>query len=147
MSSQKWLKLAGPAISCAIAVAGCAPTAQRLSDADTMHAAVPVARESEPRIRQSDRALLTPQRAPDCEFKRPELETADPDLWARLKLDYERQCYRKAEISVRNRLRRLQASLRACEIAPVQQASIAASTTTVPAATGSASDARRSAGH
>jgi hypothetical protein len=32
----------------------------------------------------------------------------DPDTLARLKLDYERYCYRRAETDVRNRLRQLQ---------------------------------------
>jgi hypothetical protein len=125
-----------------MAVAACAPTAQRLSDADTIHAAAPVDRHAEPRIRQVKRALFAPQPAPDCEFKDSELETADPNLWARLKLDYERQCYRKAEISVRNRLRLLQTSLRTCEIESVRQSSIAAPTTLVPGATGSAGNTR-----
>lgn len=146
MSSQNWLKLSSLAISCAMAVAGCAPTAQRLSDADSIHAAATVQRPSEPRIRQSSRALLAPQRAPDCEFKNPELETADPNLWARLKLDYERQCYRKAEISARNRLRLLQTSLRACTIEPVRQSPTAASTAAVSAAADSTGNTRWRAG-
>jgi hypothetical protein len=32
----------------------------------------------------------------------------DPDQWARLRLDYERQCYQKAEKIVRQRLVMLQ---------------------------------------
>jgi hypothetical protein len=36
----------------------------------------------------------------------------DPDQLERLKLDYERQCYKHAEELVRNRLKLLQASLR-----------------------------------
>jgi hypothetical protein len=45
-------------------------------------------------ICRPDPALLTPQSAPDCKFGRPELKTLDPDQWARLKVEYERQCYR-----------------------------------------------------
>jgi hypothetical protein len=61
-----------------------------------------------------DPALLTPQSAPDCKFGRPELKTVDPDQWARLNVEFERQCYQRAERTVRERLRLLQASAR-CE--------------------------------
>src|SRR5258708_19098699 len=54
-----------------------------------------------------DRALLIASVAADCEFK-----TTDPNADERQKLDYERQCYRHAEIIVRDRLRRLQNSVR-----------------------------------
>jgi hypothetical protein len=47
-------------------------------------------------------------------FRRAELKTIDPDQWARLKIEYERQCYQNAEKTVRERLRRLQAANR-CE--------------------------------
>jgi hypothetical protein len=43
----------------------------------------------------------------------------DPNEWARLKLDYERQCYQEAEKAARDRLRLLQASS-TCEIDSVQ---------------------------
>jgi hypothetical protein len=62
-----------------------------------------------------DPALFTPQAAPDCAFGRRELKTLDPDQWARLKIEYERQCYRNAERVVRERLKLLQAAAR-CEI-------------------------------
>jgi hypothetical protein len=68
--------------------------------------------QTEVRICRPDPALLVPQSAPDCVFRRPELKTVDPDQWARLKIEYERQCYRNAEKSVRDRLRRLQAANR-----------------------------------
>jgi hypothetical protein len=45
-------------------------------------------------------------------FRRAELKTIDPDQWARLKIEYERQCYQNAEKTVRERLRRLQAANR-----------------------------------
>ena len=123
-SARKFLLLG--AISCAMAVAGCAKnTTQREVRADPAQiaapaapaapAAAPVRRHSEVRIRRPNRSLLVPQSAPDCEFRRPDLKTVDPDEWARLKLDYERQCYREAEQTVRNRLRMLQASSK-CEI-------------------------------
>jgi hypothetical protein len=54
-----------------------------------------------------DRALLISSVEPDCEFK-----TNDPNADERQKLDYERQCYRHAEIIVRDRLSRLQSSVR-----------------------------------
>jgi hypothetical protein len=50
--------------------------------------------------------LLDPQPAPNCEFR-----STDSTIDDRQKLDYERQCYRHAEIIARNRLRQLQASV------------------------------------
>ena len=77
-------------------------------------------RYAEPKIRRPDLALLSPQPAPDCEFKRSDLKTVDPDEWARLKVEYERQCYLDAEKAARERLALLQASS-TCEIEPVRQ--------------------------
>jgi hypothetical protein len=51
------------------------------------------------------RALMVSPLEPDCELK-------DPNADERQKLDYERQCYRHAEIIARDRLRLLQASVR-----------------------------------
>jgi hypothetical protein len=53
------------------------------------------------------RALLIPSGEPDCELK-----TTDPNADDRQKLDYERQCYRHAEIIARDRVRHLQSSVR-----------------------------------
>jgi hypothetical protein len=53
------------------------------------------------------RELLVAPEAPDCEFK-----TNDPNADERQKLDYERQCYRHAEMIARERLQLLQASVR-----------------------------------
>ena len=64
--------------------------------------------------------MLSPQPAPDCEFKRSDLKTVDPDEWARLKVEYERQCYLDAEKAARDRLVLLQASA-TCEVEPVPQ--------------------------
>jgi hypothetical protein len=50
--------------------------------------------------------LLSPQPEPSCEF-----ETTGSNADERQKLDYERQCYRHAEMIVRNRLQRLQGSV------------------------------------
>ena len=104
------------AVSCAMAVAGCAPYAtEHETRANFAQRAAPVHRynttpHQHPKRRapRVDRALLAPQSAPACEYGKAELQTADPALWARLKLDYERECYRNAEINVRNRLRLLQ---------------------------------------
>jgi hypothetical protein len=82
-----------------------------------------------------DRALLEPQAAPDCEeqsiqqradkerqrvarrsdseqVNRSDEATADPnaELTLRIKLEYERECYRQAEARVRDRLKQLQSS-------------------------------------
>ena len=72
------------------------------------------------RVRRPDRALLAPQPAPNCEFKRADISAVDPDEWARLKTEYERQCYQDAEKVARDRLSQLQASS-ACEIERVPQ--------------------------
>jgi hypothetical protein len=77
-------------------------------------------RHAEPIIRRPDPALLSPQPAPDCEFKRSDLKTVDPDEWSRLKIEYERQCYQDAEKAARDRLALLQTSS-TCEIEPVKQ--------------------------
>ena len=104
------------ALSLAMALAGCA---QHSVKADPIEAAAPPQGHPDFRIRRPNRALLISQPAPDCEFRGTELKTVDPDQWARLKLDYERQCYQRAEKTVRDRLRLLQASSR-CEIEPVR---------------------------
>jgi hypothetical protein len=70
---------------------------------------------AELRVRRPDPALLEPQQAPDCEFKRADLKVVDPQEWARLKTEYERQCYQDAERAARDRLGQLQASS-SCEI-------------------------------
>jgi hypothetical protein len=90
----------------ALAVSGCAQS----SAPDPVQAGSSM--QTETRICRPDPALLVPQSAPDCVFRRPELKTLDPDQWARLKIEYERQCYQNAEKLVRDRLRRLQAANR-----------------------------------
>jgi hypothetical protein len=50
--------------------------------------------------------LLSPQPEPRCEF-----ETTGSNADERQKLDYERQCYRHAEMIVRGRLQLLQGSV------------------------------------
>ena len=119
-------------IFCAMSFAGCArnPAQREVSlhegKAPTVRAPARPRRYSEPyrhaepKIRRPDLALLSPQPAPDCEFKRSDLKTVDPDEWARLKVEYERQCYLDAEKAARERLVLLQASS-TCEIEPVRQ--------------------------
>ena len=108
------------ALGCAMAVSGCAPgSVQSESRPDPMHAAATPAGSEAPMCRP-DRALFAPQPAPDCGFGRSNLKTLDPDRWARLKLEYERKCYKHAEKIARDRLRQLQAATR-CEIELARQ--------------------------
>ncbi len=129
--------LALSAMSCAMALAGCANNSaqQREGKADPIDSAAPVHGPSELRIHRPNRALLVPQPAPDCELKASDLKTVDADQWARLKLDYERQCYQRAEKMVRDRLRLLQASAR-CEIEPVRHSPSSGPVSIGPAASG-----------
>jgi hypothetical protein len=75
---------------------------------------------AELRVRRPDPALLTPQQAPNCEFKRADVKAVDPDEWARLKTEFERQCYQDAEKAARDRLSQLQAAGK-CEVERVPQ--------------------------
>jgi hypothetical protein len=112
------------AISFALAVAGCArdsgsrdiaasPPQVKTASAPSVP---PARRHSErhylqARIRKLDPALLAPQPAPNCEYKRSDLKTVDPEEWARLKTEYELQCYRETEKATRTRLGLLQSSI------------------------------------
>lgn len=91
-------------------LAGCAQS----SAPEPVQAAQGAIRQGDSPICRPDAALLAPQSAPDCLFRRAELKTIDPDQWARLKVEYERQCYQNAEKIVRARLNRLSAANR-CE--------------------------------
>jgi len=59
-----------------------------------------------PNVAMPSQALLKPQPEPDCTF--PATDTAADE---RQKLDYERQCYRHAEMIARTRLQLLQESV------------------------------------
>jgi len=121
-------------IFCAMSFAGCARNPAQREVSPALHEGKAPAirgpirtrrysepyRYAEPKIRRPDPALLSPQPAPDCEFKRSDLKTVDPDEWARLKIEYERQCYRDAETAARERLTLLQTSS-TCEIEPVRK--------------------------
>jgi hypothetical protein len=61
------------------------------------------ARPSRIPIQVPERALLEPRPEPQCQF-----EGTDGSVDERWKLDYERQCYRQAEMIVRYRLELLQ---------------------------------------
>ena len=112
-------------VLCCLAVAGCAPAytnpsvalPRRTSTTNVTSAFPHVVRHAFPPsyisptgverpakvvIPLPDPGLLKPQMEPECEF--PPGEDADD----RQKLDYERQCYRHAEIIVRDRLQLLQ---------------------------------------
>jgi len=104
-------------VVCAATLVGCA---ECLDDIYVMSPTEPIntARESRTRIPLPDQALLTTQPEPDCEAKPTAPDAAkseqpsDPnaDLALRIKLEYERECYRRAEMRVRERLQRLQSS-------------------------------------
>ena len=57
---------------------------------------------------QAHQSPVAFQPAPDCEFARPQPDISDVDQWARLKLHYERHCYKQAEMLIRKRLRQLE---------------------------------------
>jgi hypothetical protein len=113
----------------ALALAGCArnpppresglvqrqvrTTPVRLASHARMHSETQ--RHAELRVHRPDPALLAPQPTPNCEFKRADIRAVDPDEWARLKTEYERQCYQEAEKAARERLSQLQGAA-ACEI-------------------------------
>ena len=97
-------------LALAFVLAGCA---QGSPPEPTSATTTPQA-HAEAQLCRPEAALLSPQSPPDCVFRRGDLKTADPDLWAKLKIEYERQCYQAAEKRVREHLARLQAASR-CE--------------------------------
>ena len=104
----------GVLIPCWLALAGCSPALVR-PDAKTAittdtrtDTAVPAHRVAEVPTRKL-RTLLA-QQPPNCEYKGPEADGLDADLWERVKLDYELHCYQRAEALLRNRLRALVSS-------------------------------------
>ena len=124
----KWLPIS--AVALAMGLAGCArePAHREFNppqrEARTSHVrpvlharihAKPQQPQTELHVRRPDPALLAPQPAPNCEFKRADVKAVDANEWARLKTEYERQCYLDAEKAARDRLGQLQASS-LCEI-------------------------------
>jgi hypothetical protein len=122
------------AIALAMGLAGCArePAHRELSvvqrEVKASHVRSPLharinaktQQQTELHVRRPDPALLAPQPAPNCEFKRADVKAVDPDQWARLKAEYERQCYQDAEKAARDRLGQLQATS-LCEVERVPQ--------------------------
>ncbi len=90
----------------------------RLRSRAVVHAGTP--QPVELHVHRPDPALLAAQPAPNCEFKRADIKTVDPDEWARLKAEFERQCYQDAEKAARERLSQLQAA-GTCEVERVPQ--------------------------
>jgi hypothetical protein len=91
-------------VLCAMVVAGCDYAGRRvIQPANTDRS---TASGAGTRIPLPTVAQLAPQPEPDCEFR-----TTDSSGDDRQKLDYERQCYRHAEMIVRARLRLLQRSV------------------------------------
>jgi hypothetical protein len=126
-AKRKWLdalptigrmRLALSAISIALTIAGCSSYAtpdksasiqnKSIRDGSTAHQTAVANPPSG--THGSHRALVAARSAPNCELGEPEPDTIDADLWARLRLDYERQCYKQAEMLARKRLRKLLAS-------------------------------------
>ena len=102
------------AVPCALALGSCS-TALPQPEAEAS-AGAPVHRHVAPR---KLRALFAPQTPPNCEYKGADGDGLDANLFAQLKLDYERHCYQHAEALVRRRLRQLQVS-GLCEPRPVR---------------------------
>lgn len=101
---------------CAVVLAGCYPryTECSLTTSRAANTGTSTGPSSRTPIPLPSRALLTPQAEPNCEFKSTGLDQGtdpNPDLALRMKLDYERQCYRHAAMIARNHLQRLQASV------------------------------------
>jgi hypothetical protein len=115
-SAERWLAIF--MVACAMTVAGCAhnPGQRNLHPAQR-EARARAHNEPEPRrstqlqTRLPDAALLAPQPAPDCEFRGAKVEAMDAAELARLKTEYERQCYQNAEKAARDRLNSLQGAV------------------------------------
>lgn len=108
-------------VACALSLAGCAQAysdyTETVSDRPAIGPRRQVAKKAIPLPNQ---ALLTVPGKPDCEASGQQLASAagvpslpsekNADLALRIKLEYERECYRQAESRVREQLRKLQAS-------------------------------------
>lgn len=109
------MRLALSAMSIALTITGCSSYATPDKSVSTEDKTIRNSSTSSVAYRQfgthgSHRTLLATRSAPNCELAGPEPDTIDADLWARLKLDYERHCYKQAEMLARKRLRQLLAS-------------------------------------
>jgi hypothetical protein len=90
----------------AVILAGCNQHARGRTMSRTPNTYSSVSSGSRTLVPLPDKALLCRLPEPDCKFKTSEADTDDQQ-----KLDYERQCYRHAEIIARLRLLRLQGSV------------------------------------
>jgi hypothetical protein len=99
-------------VICAIALAGCGCTTRSSMVSQTANSKKVTESKkfteakSRTPIPMPAAPLLSPQPEPSCEF-----ETTESNADERQKLDYERQCYRHAEMIVRSRLQLLQGSV------------------------------------
>jgi hypothetical protein len=64
------------------------------------HGTVPAHPQSGSQAQRSTPALVMRQPTPDCELAGLKPNTIDAGLWTRLKLDYERHCYKQADAGV-----------------------------------------------
>jgi len=92
--------------SCAVMLAGCDYGARRALGIHPFDTGGPKTSGFRSRIPLPGLALLAPQSEPNCEFP-----TTDSQSGERQRLDYERQCYRHAEMIARARLLVLQRSV------------------------------------
>ena len=107
------MRLALSALAFALTIAGCSsPSTEGKSVSgldESIHEkslrSVPAHPQPERQAHPSTRALVVRRPAPHCDLAGLEADTVDADLWARLKLDYERHCYKQADIIVPGRLR------------------------------------------
>jgi hypothetical protein len=123
-ASFKPTLLAVSVFACSMTVAGCAHHPARNAFHPTQHkvGSAPVQtrgtgtypeqrRYAKAQRYRPDAALLSPQPAPDCEFKAANVEAMDATELARLKIEYERRCYQNAEKAARDRLGLLQGAV------------------------------------
>jgi hypothetical protein len=102
------------ALPCWLALAGCSsalvrPDAKTYTKTDTKTDTAAPAHPVAEVPKRKLRALLA-QQPPSCEYKGPDADGLDADLWERVKLDYELHCYQRAEALLRSRLRALVSS-------------------------------------
>jgi len=91
---------------CAVTFTGCDRAGRASTVSSTKNTYISTSAGSRTPIPLPGRTLLNPQPEPDCE-----LQTTEPKTDDLRKLDYERQCYRHAEMIVRSRLQLLQGSV------------------------------------
>jgi hypothetical protein len=109
-------------VACALSLAGCAQAYSDYTESVPDRPAISPRRQvAKKTIPLPNQALLVVPGKPDCEAGGQQLASAavvppsppsekNADLALRIKLEYERECYRQAESRVREQLRKLQAS-------------------------------------